>query len=157
MMARRTILKRYTVGLVAVFCSFQSGCEKGHGLPLVPVSGRVTFNKTQPPVEGNIAFVQVGDSGQAGVPNRPGRATFGTDGEFAATTFKNGDGLLPGKYQVTITCADAEAKPGQPFDEVSFVPSSYRAEYLVVERDGQPIELNFDVPLNPKKAKKNRL
>jgi hypothetical protein len=157
MMTRHTIQKKYAVGLFAVFCCVQSACEKGHGLPLVPVSGHVTFNNSQPPMEGNIAFVQIGNSGQPGVPNRPGRATFGTDGQFAATTFKDGDGLLPGKYQVTISCADAEAKPGQPFDEVSFVPSNYRAEQLIVQQDGGPVEVNFDVPLNPKKAKKNRL
>src|SRR5688500_11311131 len=115
------------------FGSLLMGCEKGHDLPLVPVSGRVSFNHGSPPAEGNVSFVQVGNSGPPGLTNRPGRATFGTDGRFAATTFQNEDGLLPGKYQVAITCVDAEAKPGQPFDEVSFVPSTYRPDQFVVE------------------------
>jgi hypothetical protein len=137
--------------VLAAFCSLPLGCGSGHGLPLVPVSGQVTFEGGPPPIEGSISFVKVADAGVTGLPNRPGRAPFGNDGKFEATTFQEGDGLLPGRYQVTITCVDGEAKPGQPFEEVSFVPPDYRAEELVVEADSDAITKNYDVPLNPKK------
>ena len=142
--------RRAKMLLIAV-CGLISGCDKDHGLPLVAVRGQVIFEGGSPPTDGNLTFVQVGDSGQLGVPNRPGRATFGTDGKFQATTFEQGDGLLPGRYQVTITCVSAEAQPGQPFDDVSFVPADYRPDQLVVEQDSGPIEVSYDVPLNPKK------
>jgi hypothetical protein len=128
-----------------------AGCGSGHGLPLVPVTGRITFQGGTPPAPGNFTFVQTGDSVVKGLPKRPGRATFGSDGKYRATSFEEGDGLLPGTYDVNITCLDPAAQSGQRFDDVSYVPSGFRAKQIVVEKDGGPIEVNFDVPLNSKK------
>src|SRR3990170_6421261 len=82
------------------------GCVGGNDLPLVPVSGRVTFDGKSCPKSGTILFVQVPGTGKSGLPTPPARATFGVDGRFEATSFQKGDGLLPGTYQVSISCLE---------------------------------------------------
>src|SRR3972149_6607565 len=127
------------------------GCGSGSDLPLVPVSGRVTFSGGPPPKEGRVIFSQLPGTGIDGLPNRPGRATFGTDGEFVAMTFQPGDGLLPGKYQVRVECVDGVPEANTPWDAISFVPSTYQPQELAVEQGKGPIDVSYDVPPNPNK------
>jgi len=138
------------IALLGIAGSCSVGCG-GDRLPLVPVSGRVTFDGGPCPRNGTILFVQVPGTGVAGMPNRPARAAFGTDGRFAATSFTDADGLLPGRYQVTVSCLDGEPGPDRPREQISFVPLDYRPEELVVAAGQGAIEVNFDVP--PKKKK----
>jgi hypothetical protein len=39
-----------------------------------------------------------------GFPIRPGRAPFNKAGYFKAGTWEPGDGLMPGKYKVSVEC-----------------------------------------------------
>jgi hypothetical protein len=128
-----------------------AGCGSGNNMPLVPVSGVVTFNGGPPPKEGRVIFSQLSGTGIAGLPNRPGRASFGTDGKFVAMTFEKGDGLLPGKYNVRVECVDGVPGPTTPWESISFVPSSYQPPELVVEEGKGTIEVSYDVPPNPNK------
>ena len=139
--------------LLATVCGMPVGCGSDRNLPLVPVSGVVTFSGGPPPTGGTVIFSQLAGTGIKGLPNRPGRAKFGADGTFTATTFEPGDGLLPGKYQVSIECADGIPQFGVDWDTISFVPSTYQPPELVVEEGKGPIEVSYDVPPNPKKRK----
>ena len=47
-----------------------------------------------------------------GFPRRPGTADFNEDGEFEASSFKTGDGLLPGKYVVNVECWEVPPSMG---------------------------------------------
>ena len=136
---------------IGVTLMFVGGCGRGHGLPMVPVSGRVTFAGGPCPAAGNVTFTPVEVA--SGLPRRPGSATFYTDGEFAVTSFRKGDGLIPGRYEVAITCYSGLPDPWSrdPWGDVSYVPSDFRPQELVVEAESDPIELNYDVP--PKKKK----
>ncbi|HEY4235368.1 MAG TPA: hypothetical protein VGM76_18190, partial [Lacipirellulaceae bacterium] len=110
----------------------------------------ITFGGGPTPHDGSIVFVQEPGSGMPGLPNRPGHASFSTDGKFAATTFKPEDGLLPGKYRVNIECVNGVPGPDSPWDKISFVPADYQPPELVVT-EGQPaIEMNYDVPAKKK-------
>ena len=146
-------MKRWvSLVVLATGCGMLAGCGGGSDLPLVPVEGVVTFNGGAPPKEGRVYFSQLGGTGIKGLPVRPGRATFGTDGRFVATTFQPGDGLLPGKYSVRVECVDGDpTNPQTPWDTISFVPSSYQPPELVVETDKGSVEISYDVPPNPKK------
>jgi hypothetical protein len=139
--------RRISTALLFAICGL-AGCG-GSDLPLVPVSGTVTFNGGPAPMAGHMVFNQVSGSGIEGLPRRPGRARFGTDGRYGATTFRDGDGLLPGRYRVVIICVDGEPGPGRPFDQISFIPSGWEPAELVVEPNSDSIIANFDVP--PKK------
>ena len=130
-----------------------AGCSGGNDMPLVPVSGVVTFSGGPPPKEGRVIFSQLSGTGVKGLPNRPGRASFGTDGKFVAMTFQPDDGLLPGTYSVRVECVDGVPGDNVPWDTISFVPSTYQPPELVVEEGKGPIEVSYDVPPNPKKRK----
>lgn len=147
-------MKHWTLQVVwVVACSVLAGCGSGSDFPLVPINGVVTFSGGPPPKEGRVSFSQLPGTGIEGLPNRPGRANFGIDGKFVATTFESGDGLLPGKYDVRIECVDGVPGPGTPWDAISFVPSDYQPPNLVVEQGKGAIEVSYDVPPNPKKRK----
>jgi hypothetical protein len=140
--------------ILATVCGMAVGCGSGgSSMPLVPVSGEVTFGGGLPPKSGTMSFSQIAGTGIKGLPNRPGRAEFGDDGRFTTTTFQPGDGLLPGKYQVRIECMDGIPDYGVSWETVSFVPLDFQPPELVVEEGKGPIEVSYDVPPNPKKRK----
>ena len=136
-------------GLLLVACGGIVGCG-GSGLPLVPVGGHVTFNGGPPPAAGNINFVMRPETGQSGLPNRPGSGSFDKDGKFEASSYKKGDGLLPGTYTAQIICWLGPTSDTDPssFVKMNAVPQDFAPEF-VVEPGSKPIEKNFDVP--PKK------
>src|SRR5262245_7129088 len=96
----------------------------GSGLPqTIPVSGRVTFNGQPPPAAGIVQFVAV--EAAEGFALRPGSGAFGTDGRYRAPTFEPGDGLMPGKYTLSVECWDVPPNlTGNP--SKSHVPKKYQ-------------------------------
>lgn len=118
---------------------------------MTDVSGKVTFNGGPPPRPGRIAFSLVPGTGREGLPYRPGSATFGEDGEFVATTFDQGDGLLPGTYKVKIICISGLPGQTKSLAEVSLVPAGWAPENLVITGEEDAITVEYDVP--PKKSR----
>ena len=109
--------------LLAFMQVTMTGC--GNNLPqTVKVSGRVTFDGQPPPAAGSILFLPV--EAAEGFPLRPASGAVGLDGQFAAQTFEPGDGLMPGKYLVSIECWDMppsmQGNPGK-----SYVPKKYQS------------------------------
>jgi hypothetical protein len=133
----------FVVAIVAAVMP-TAGCDSG--LPLVPVRGKVTFNGAQPPAAGVVSFAPLAVA--EGLPRRPGRATFDTDGEFQASSFQPGDGLVPGRYGVTITCQKSASSDQVDPQQFSYVRRGYQAPEVVVEAGKQEIQVDFDVPLN---------
>ena len=142
-MQRRTA----NLALLAI-SSVLAGCG-GSNMPLVPVTGQVTFAGAACPAPGQITYSPAAGSS---TPTRPASAKFDTDGKYAATSFKEGDGLLPGTYRVTITCYNGLPDPRNPdsLSDINFVPKEFRPDDLVVQEGQEPIEVNYDVP--PKKT-----
>ena len=124
------------------------GCG-GNDLPTVPVRGRVTFAGGSPPAKGSITFMPHSGSSPAGLPSKPGSAQFDTDGSFEVTSFKLGDGLLPGTYGVSISCIkDYQNLSANP-DSIAVrdhVPEGFRPDDLVIKEGDEQIELTYDVP-----------
>lgn len=123
-----------------------AGCGKGDPAP-IPVSGKVTLDGGKVPGPGFIYFTTDG-SGKV-VTSRPGTAEFDAEGNYRAKTFADGDGLLPGRYQLRVDCwKTAPNMDGKPV--VSFLPPRYQnaAESkleLTVEPDAKPITHNIDL------------
>jgi hypothetical protein len=127
---------------------FFTGC--GKGLPTVPVTGRVSFAGAAPPAQGSIIFSPL--EAKAGLPRRPGSGKFSPeDSTFTITSFNRGDGLLPGRYAVNISCYTSPPTSAKPETFITYnaVPQSWKPEELVVEEGSDAIETNYDVP--PKK------
>ena len=90
---------------------------------MVPVQGKITFGGKAWPKEGMLYFLPV--EAPAGVSKRPGAALFDREGNFRAGSFGKGDGLLPGRYKITVECWEvAPSMEGPPAK--SYVPAKYQ-------------------------------
>lgn len=121
------------------------GCGGSGGVPLVPVSGTITFAGGPPPKPGTIDFAPV--STEEGIPKRPGSAKFTEDGFFEAASFEEGDGLAPGTYAVKVTCWQQPPSEDDPTSYARFnlVPDDFTQE-VIVAADADEVEVTIDVP-----------
>jgi hypothetical protein len=104
-----------------------AGC--GSDLPTtIPVRGEVQFNG-QPMKDGIVVYLpkDAGAARQASGRIRP-------DGTFVLTTFKNGDGVVPGEYSIIIYAYAPH--PGEP---------KTRAEHEAIARTGE-LKRGFVIP-----------
>jgi len=78
------------------------GCGEDDGIgERTAVRGVVTYNG-QPVPGGTVSFLNDTAGG------RNGGGDIGPDGSYAATTMKPGDGLVPGKYKVTVSSVEVD-------------------------------------------------
>jgi hypothetical protein len=131
------------VGLMAITAC--GGCSSDK-LVTIPVSGRVTFGGGACPTEGTIVFSPV--AVEKGLTRRPGTARFQQDGAFTVTSFREGDGLIPGRYRPIISCWKGEPRNDDPssFERLNYVPANFKADEIVVARSDARVEVNVDVP-----------
>lgn len=118
-----------------------AGCNGGH--PTKRVAGRVTFEGEAPPKAGEIFFAPLEPA--AGMQNRPAGGTFDKSGSFTLRTFEDGDGVLPGKYQVNIECWRIPPTLENRLD-ANYVPQSFWKEVVVAKDDKEPVVIEIDVP-----------
>ena len=134
---------RASIFTIALFALLPlAGC--GSDLPpTIKVSGKVTFDGGPCPKEGVVMLspLEVAD----GMPRRPAYGAFGKDGKFAMTSFRDGDGLVPGRYAVRVDCwKRAPSGNGEP--PISYVAENYTPPELEVKLGDGAKELNLDVP-----------
>ena len=115
----------------------------------IPVRGEITFGGGPPPAEGAVFFAPI--EVEEGYPRRPGRARFNQEGVYEATSFEDGDGLVPGEYRVSVECWKTPPGMGGPGAAagVSYVGPGFDPPNLVVAEDKGPIEFNLEVPVGP--------
>lgn len=129
-------------------CAATSGCGSGGGT--VPVSGTITFGGKPPPYGCVVNFLAVGvalprGKTEGGVPQvANGCGECDASGRFSAVCLSYRRGLLPGRYEVLVSCFipsdDPLAKP------VSVVPKDFKPPALVVPADGGSVRYDVDVP-----------
>jgi hypothetical protein len=90
------------------------GCGSGSPIGLVAVSGTVTYNG-QALNKGTITFMPT-----SGTNSSTGEIV---DGKYSLSTFKKGDGVPPGQYQVAI--ASWETEPTMDTPGVRAIPEKY--------------------------------
>lgn len=142
-------LSRHVRCLLAITLCVATGCGDNRGL--VPVRGRVTFGGGDPPAPGVLYFVPTGAPAigpeTPGTP-RAGSAIFRADGRFQTTTFRDGDGMRPGVYEVRLVCEtappDADVNPGGFRDHV---PKGFKPPPLEVPTNRRAaVVYDVDVP-----------
>lgn len=89
-----------------------AGCTGSDRPDLVPVSGQVLIDG-EPVADASLQFIPSG--------SRPARAKTDAQGNFTLTTFKDGDGCVPGTHQVVVV---AVTNPS-PTEQVLHVPEKY--------------------------------
>lgn len=82
------------IALVTGVVLMLAGC--GRGVTLVPVAGVVQVDGQ--PLPGGAITVAPADG-------RPASAVIGPDGRFTLSTFEPGDGVMPGRHQVTVVAS----------------------------------------------------
>ena len=114
----------------------------------VPVSGSVSF-AGEPLTSGMVSFIAVaGDGGSS----RPASAPIQGDGTYKASTFKAGDGMIPGQYKIVVTSeeqltVEVRAAGKKP---VSLIPKQYTSAdqtplTLDVESGTAPVIHNIEL------------
>lgn len=133
--------------LMAILVSaFLFGC--GPKTPkAVPVRGKITLGGGAWPKPGTVNFTPV----STGDGTRPVSADFDADGNFQTTSFTPGDGLLPGKYKISVTCWETPPSMANPKAARSAVPVKYQNAAtsdleLPVELGKPQTGLKLDVP-----------
>jgi hypothetical protein len=125
---RRSASQRFwliasVAALIAVGCTRQPSADeatdaalKAQGLTkevVYPLAGKVTVDGQTPQIKGNPMFVVLNDTSKPDVPPRDRRRVeLNPQGEFAFTTYKEGDGVPAGKYVVTFAQFKYNKKKG---------------------------------------------
>lgn len=117
------------------------GCNASDRPKTIPVAGKITFDGNPPQFPGGIFFAPL--EVEEGYPRRGGRALFDVDGSFQATSFDDGDGLVPGTYRVRIESWKVPPSMGKP--GVSYVPKGFEPNDLIVSSKEKAIEYNVDL------------
>jgi len=152
MMRCSSVSRRAILALSVFIAGAVSGCgdAASKNPKTVAVSGTVTLDGGEWPAPGSLFFRVVEPA--EGFPKKSGSAEFGTDGQFVAKTFVDGDGLIPGRYEVDVNCWAEPYKMGDPSPRKSHVPTKYRDArtsrfVVVVDADAdEEMSLEFDVP-----------
>lgn len=130
-----------------------AGC--GSGVKTVPVKGVITFGGKPPPHSCVVNFLPTGiqipsgpvKGGVQGLASGIGECE--TSGGFQVVCLKNRSGLMPGRYEVLISCFVPNYTTNDP--PVSVVPTDFKAPELVVPADARSVRYDVDVPAAAKK------
>jgi len=134
--------------LLLILCCFPALTGCGHkGPEVVRVEGTTTLGGGPWPKPGSLFFTV--SKPAPGIPSRPAGADFDTDGRITVTTFKKGDGLIPGTYNIAVKCWEIPPTPTSPGK--SYVPQRYQSPMAsgltaVVEPGQRMLKLSLDVP-----------
>lgn len=125
-----------------IFLAVAGGCDASRGV--VPVAGTIRFAGKAPPSRGYVYFVPLEPSAaESDDAPRSGTALFQPDGSFEVTTFREGDGLRPGRYEARVDCSfPAEAHAAAK----SAVPASFKPPEITIPPTGRrPVVVEIDV------------
>lgn len=139
--SKNPLLLKVAIGCLATASFLFLGCKKSDRPKTIPVTGTVTFTGEQPENPGALFFAPL--EVEEGYPRRGGRAMFDTDGAFAATSFEDGDGLVPGTYKVRVESWKRPPTMNDP--GVSYIPKGFEAEDIVVSSEEKSIAYDLDI------------
>jgi hypothetical protein len=127
--------------LICVTCF---GCGSGGPFKYVRVSGKVTYEDGSPIPGGcRLMFSSQDVAPVANAYPRPGMANVDANGDFdCVTSYKYGDGLVPGKHKVAIQAANER-------DGKLVVPTVYASTEttpLVIDTADSPLEIKVPRP-----------
>ncbi|MEI6256946.1 MAG: hypothetical protein WCQ77_09920 [Planctomycetota bacterium] len=138
-----SIFRRFVLAAVAAAVLPQAGGCDWSSRGTVPVSGRVTFGGAAPEKPCVVCFVPEPGVNGGATSQRAGFAETRPDGSYTATSFKPGDGLLPGTYTVRLECWKVRGNHDK--EGVSFVPKGFTPPAVVVTEGAGSVAYSVDV------------
>ena len=138
---------RHGVILVLASCLYLTGCEAvpEHQKGTIPATGIVTFSGS--PVAGaTVTFLALKQG-------RSASAITDAQGRYALTTFRRGDGALPGDYNVIVmkfdaVTGDTTGKKYVPAQEVPEPKNQLPARYAQPGKSGLKATVTADAKAN---------
>ena len=131
--------------LPAAFLSACIGCGPDSPFDYVKVDGTVAYEDGAPlPASGlELRFYALDAMPVQGAKPRPAIAHVNAEGRFeCVTSYKYGDGLIPGRHRVAIlNAADNKGKPLVPLEYSSTANSP-----LVIDTETIPLEIRVPKP-----------
>ena len=128
--------------LVLLLSEVLVGCGSQVPFEYVPVTGKVTYEDGSPITAGQLQFESLTPP-QGNLRPRPASAAINSDGSFnSVTSYKPGDGLIPGKHKVAFIFADdAQGNPLVPNEYMSMATTS-----LVIDTADAPLVIKVPKP-----------
>ena len=134
-----------TLGTCFTLVVFSSlGCGSSEPFDYVPSSGRISYEDNTPlPIEGTLRLTFYLDAPPVDGKffARPGAAIPDKDGNFEAMTLHPGDGLVPGKHNVTVSYMGRSTN--------GIIPKTYTLKNetpLEVDTSQQPFDIKIPKP-----------
>ena len=141
MMNERTRFSRAALAGLVLWMLALSGCQDPVGR--IPVRGRITYGGGPWPAEGTVYFKPVAPA--EGHPRLTGIGHFSPAGAFRVQSTGDGQGLVPGRYALTVECWETPPNmEGRPVK--SYVPRDYQPSEVTVDEKLRSLELTLDVP-----------
>jgi len=131
--------------LVAISLGVCCGCGSNAPFDYILVAGKLTYEDGSPlPAEGIVLEFMTLDIGpQKKSHPRPGSSKLNKQGEFTcATSYKYGDGLVPGKHKVAIyyaTDKDGKLLVPKEYAHIATTP-------LTIDTDDTPLDIKVPKP-----------
>ncbi len=131
--------------LLVLICGFTVGCGSGGPYDYVKVRGKISYEDGSPiPNKGiRLRFVAQDAPQTENAFPRPAFARVDSQGEFdCATSYKYGDGLIPGKHKVSIEMGNGpsvQLAVPKEFQTIATTP-------LVVDTADSPFEIKVPKP-----------
>jgi hypothetical protein len=120
----------FSIVLAALILPPTSGCggsSSATPVATLPVKGKVMY-KGQPLIRGTVAFEPEGKGAEAHGDIQP-------DGTFSLSTYKAGDGAVPGAHRVSVSGSTAKGKDNVPAKYKSFGSSKLETEVSAAQTD----------------------
>jgi hypothetical protein len=127
------------VAVALMLLTVFAGC--GRRPRLVKVTGTVTFAGGKPPLGGLVMFLP--EEGEQ--PMRPGLGSFDREGTLRVSSFRDSDGLRPGRYRVELRCVSETGNSHDTMTAVDHVPEGFTPPELIVPPSGSVV-YTIDVP-----------
>jgi hypothetical protein len=105
------MMSRFELPLVLMVVLSLSGCSGNQRPTTIAVTGNVSF-AGRPLASGAITFYP--DEARQETTTRPALGVIDKDGRYSLSTFRAGDGVMPGSYRVSIESLSSERKIERP-------------------------------------------
>jgi len=133
-----------SIVLCAVFACCFAGCGES-GPPMGKVTGKVTYSDGSVP-KGGVAIIRFEVAPDSAAEHRKAAdSDIQSDGSFAITTIKPGDGAYYGKYKVVFTVLnsyrDGKSMVAQKFTNAATTPYE-----IVIDSPSQVVDYTVEKP-----------
>lgn len=137
------VWKHIVLSLLGPACFVLCGCGEP-GTPTIQVKGLITIDGKAPPTSGKIYFAPI--EAAEGLPKRAASGEFDAEGKFILTTFKPGDGVIPGKYRVNVDCW-REPPTLKTKWSANYIPPDFNQEIEIKVDAEEPFEIKIEAPI----------